>query len=276
MHRSGTTVLTQALESLGLFVGYRLDDHHEARFFRRLNDWALRQANAAWDRPRAFGLLRPFQRENIERVFRLHCRGLRRVEYLGPWNTLRSRHLERLPFPWGWKDPRNTFLVPLWKRIFPNLKVVAIVRHPLDVAASLQKRAGEQEEALRSARPLWLAEQLLTLRPLYGESSAAFRIEEGLALWTHYAEELIALSEACGDSMWTLQFESLLDDPIRQLNLLADFLALEPRRGVVRNLARGFDRSKKHAFLTTPSLRQRQAALVDHRQAQYLGYSEAL
>ncbi len=61
---------------------------------------------------------------------------------------------------WGWKDPRTCLTLPFWQELLPRmrhvesrLRYVLCVRHPLDVAASLQARDGvEQDEALR----LWL------------------------------------------------------------------------------------------------------------------------
>ena len=40
----------------------------------------------------------------------------------------------------GWKDPRNTFTLDLWLKLFPNAKIINIMRHPLDVSQSLLVR----------------------------------------------------------------------------------------------------------------------------------------
>src|SRR6185369_1404756 len=51
MHRSGTTLLCQCLEKLGVFMGARKDENEEAFFFFRLNEWMFRQLDASWDNP---------------------------------------------------------------------------------------------------------------------------------------------------------------------------------------------------------------------------------
>ena len=29
-----------------------------------------------------------------------------------------------IPFPWGWKDPRNSITLPLWLRLYPEAKII--------------------------------------------------------------------------------------------------------------------------------------------------------
>lgn len=55
---------------------------------------------------------------------------------------------------WGWKDPRSCLTLPFWKPLLPaEPRYVICVRHPLDVAASLEARdAMPRDEALT----LWL------------------------------------------------------------------------------------------------------------------------
>ena len=44
--------------------------------------------------------------------------------------------------PWGWKDPRTSLTLPFWKAVVPALRVVVVVRNPLEVALSLRRRNG--------------------------------------------------------------------------------------------------------------------------------------
>lgn len=41
--------------------------------------------------------------------------------------------------PWGWKDPRAALMLNAWKRVAPDLKVVAVIRPVNDVVASLRR-----------------------------------------------------------------------------------------------------------------------------------------
>jgi hypothetical protein len=47
MHRPGTTMIDRMLEDLGLFVGKRREENHEALFFKRNNDWLLKKSGGA-------------------------------------------------------------------------------------------------------------------------------------------------------------------------------------------------------------------------------------
>ncbi len=47
MHRSGTTFLARLLDRCGLFLGQRLESHHESVFFLHLNECIVRQARAS-------------------------------------------------------------------------------------------------------------------------------------------------------------------------------------------------------------------------------------
>jgi hypothetical protein len=50
MHRSGPTLRCRLLESLGLFLGKKQDEDHEAKFFQQINEWLITQSGA-WDNP---------------------------------------------------------------------------------------------------------------------------------------------------------------------------------------------------------------------------------
>ena len=51
MHRSGTTMITEFLDQLGLFVGAKLDPNHESLFFFDLNKWIFDVGIAKVDYP---------------------------------------------------------------------------------------------------------------------------------------------------------------------------------------------------------------------------------
>jgi hypothetical protein len=52
---------------------------------------------------------------------------------------------------WGWKDPRNSITLPVWLKLFPDARVIHIVRNGVDVAESLYRRQqrGFQEAKIR-------------------------------------------------------------------------------------------------------------------------------
>jgi LPS sulfotransferase NodH len=151
MHRSGTTLLAQQLQALGVFVGHRLEQNHEAVACLDLNDRVLARAHAAWDRPS--GIVELIEHEPAARAVAASMeqtlRSLQfRRSYLGT-----SRMMSGLPpGPWGFKDPRTTVTWPLWLRVMPRARVLSVRRHGIDVAASLWRRATKELQEPNAAR----------------------------------------------------------------------------------------------------------------------------
>jgi len=65
---------------------------------------------------------------------------------------------------WGFKDPRTLLVLDGWREVLPALEFAGIFRHPFEVASSLQSRNG-------------------------------FPLGKGMAIWTRYNRELLALHE---------------------------------------------------------------------------------
>ena len=232
MHRSGTALVARALRAMGVFVGADLDPNHEARFFRNANDWLLRQAGAAWDRPEAFQTLLDHLEARALAV--AYLRALLRtpyvIRYLGWGRYFRFRHPARLRQAWGWKDPRNTFTLPIWLEIFPGTRVLHISRHGVDVAASLLIR---QQALLRQSR------QRLERQPVrfamgwprfkYSGLSNTLRgttLAAGFMLWETYLDHARAHLKNLGTQGLEVRFEELLVKPGETLARLAAFMEL--------------------------------------------------
>lgn len=126
MHRSGTSCLAGSLEEAGLYLGdvntkapANARGNRENRDIMDLHDAVLAECGYRWDNPPS--------------------------EQVG-WS---AKHFERLRAlvseypttrPWGFKDPRTLLLLDSWLEALPNLRLVASVRHPASVAASLRRR----------------------------------------------------------------------------------------------------------------------------------------
>lgn len=136
MHRSGTSALARLLNLAGLAFGppeaaMPADVDNPRGFWERqdvyeLHEWVLGKAGAAWDRPLEFDpdrLPPGIRDEFLARAARIA-------------DTF-SRHR-----PWFIKDPRLSLTLPLWRRILARPVCVHILRHPLEVAASLAARNG--------------------------------------------------------------------------------------------------------------------------------------
>jgi Sulfotransferase family len=230
MHRSGTSMLGRLLEELGMFFGAHKDENNEALFFQDINEWLLNQCGGRWDNPTPF--TQYFWRsDEAVKWTELYIRNLmaspRSLQFLGPRLALRG--IAGLSLPWGWKDPRNTFTLPLWLRIFPDAKVVSIERNGVDVAQSLRAR----EIQLLNAAPDFYKKNRLAffLRPRrsgFAHSPRCLVLEDGFALWEEYTSQAEAvMKQLPAHRVLALRYEEVLDRPAMWLARSADFCGLE-------------------------------------------------
>ncbi len=226
MHRSGTSLVVELLTSLGVFTGRRRDVHGEAHLFLGLNRWLLSQAGGRWDHPGpvrhllADGELRRLSMARLRRALE----GLEARSFVGWWGRLRGgiRTLDR---PWGWKDPRNTFTLPLWLDLFPEARVVHVRRHGVDVAASLRRRTNR---SLRERREIFDRRGVARIHRHDGfaDSPRTRSLEGGFSLWEEYLAEASRHRARLGGRILELEFGDLVGDPRAARDALARFLGL--------------------------------------------------
>lgn len=212
-HRSGTSATAHALEHLGLQIGHRLDSHREPKALQNLHEEYLRRTGAAWYDPK------PFLQRIQTSEGRRDC-----VEYLrsnvdahfgsifGYRNNPRGIWLQlRLKFgaAWGWKEPRTTLFLPAWFEIFPDARVVHVVREALAAAESIRERELKFEAAGDPPNP-----KLADLNYCRDLVEIYLRAGEQLAGSPNYRR---------------LQFEELQANPPAMLEGLAEFCELRPR-----------------------------------------------
>ena len=139
MHRSGTSLVSRILDDCGVMMGKDLQEDHESLFFIGLNEWIYENAGASWERPGALSELTtlPVAMEAIEEYVRKRLSSRSSRKYSG--KPLKNG-LFSMEGRWGWKDPRNGPSLPLWRSIWPDMKVIHVIRHGADVAASLRMR----------------------------------------------------------------------------------------------------------------------------------------
>jgi hypothetical protein len=130
MHRSGTSLVAKVLEKADIFMGVIKDHNYEAMHFLSLNQQTLWAAQANWISPIVPDPIY-WKAMPAETLFHEHFRTY------GRWKQL----ILSIQSPtWGWKDPRNTFTLPMWLSIFPTAKVIHVIRNEDDVAKSLAQR----------------------------------------------------------------------------------------------------------------------------------------
>lgn len=136
MHRSGTSLVSQVLDDAGVFMGVMRDHNGESFPFLNQNEEWLAAQNLSWHQPEGF---------DPEKSILLSTEVYQALHY-----QLQSSAKWRLALfyngKWGFKDPRSTFTLGAWLKVFPKAKVIHVVRNGVDVALSLSARNQRPEE----------------------------------------------------------------------------------------------------------------------------------
>ncbi|NIA24035.1 MAG: hypothetical protein GWP04_00545 [Gammaproteobacteria bacterium] len=257
-HRSGTSLATGLLERLGLFSGWWKEANSESRMFLRWNMMLLRKSGGRWDHPAAVRHL--LATESLKASYAHGIGSLLDspllVAYLGPLRYARYRSLSRLDFPWGWKDPRNTFTLPLWLNLFPRAKVLHVRRHGVDVAASLFERSLAHRE--RSDRLEARGAALFVLGAYagpYARSSPADRLSGAFEIWEEYmAEASGQIAQLPPERALEIDYEDILSSPVETVRAAADFCGLEVGEDALHDAVRSIDPRRGFAYRRDPAL----------------------
>ena len=187
MHRSGTSALTGALASAGVFVG---DDDE--------------LTGKSWENPQGF-----FERRDARNICDalLHGSGADwwKVSRFSPDNAdhevvrakrseigeLVSQLNERAENAWALKEPRLCVLLPIFRSFLSKPFAIIVARHPVEVARSLRRRNG-------------------------------FPIAVGMALWEAY---MCSAMQHAGDLVhFVVRYDEILDEPERLFAELFEWL----------------------------------------------------
>lgn len=203
MHRSGTSLIARAVETAGACLGNNL-------------------MGAAQDNPKGFA-------EDLE-VFEFNERLLDALDTRWDVPTLLLDWDPTQDVWQGWqkeagqllkaksgsaqvitlKDPRFSLLAPIWisaaEEIGFRVKFVLCLRHPVDVAHSLESRDG-------------------------------FGVVKGLSLWLSHNYSVIRILADRHDPCIIVRYEYLLDEPDNQLQRLIEFVGVLPRNSVADKIA---------------------------------------
>ncbi len=281
--RSGTTLLADLLERLGLFIGHeKIVVDQEAKYFFSVNRKILQHIHGHWDNPAPvrYFLGNPDAVDETVRCIEADLRSYRIMNFLGPRNFVRYRSIERFDRPWGWKDPRNVVTLPLWLKVFPQAKIVYIVRNGVDVAQSLvvmeEKVVAQRRRKRRRLIPS-LRKRSVLERAGFKGAVRCLSLEGGFSLWEEYAaygEEHLA---AAPNERIVLQYEHLLTDPKPFLSELVRFCGLDaPPDTVLDDAAANIDRKRAFAFTEEPALRDFYLKVKETSWMKRFGYSEVL
>jgi hypothetical protein len=156
MHRSGTSLVANLLNSLGVDLGQELmpaDEHNLAGYWEsktifEIHKQILKELNCDWHNPPLSFPAEWWRKPKIE-------------ELKGNLVEFVHSECERTERIWGFKDPRTAILLPMWKEIFEELQLeplyILTIRHPASVADSLSTR---DHFASAHSEALWLKTNL--------------------------------------------------------------------------------------------------------------------
>ncbi len=129
--------------------------------------------------------------------------------FLGTDKFKYSSNLDELKIPWGWKDPRNILFIDIWKRIFPQARILNIYRNPIDVASSLKCRSDAYRKTVQDIVEKKGIAELLRQNPRLQLSSRASNIDEGIRLWEDYNRRAVVAEDLYKGDMLSFRFEDL-------------------------------------------------------------------
>ena len=245
MHRSGTSLLARQMEDLGIAMGkWQGKNTSEAMFFRHRNELLFALAHASWDNPDAFlrALDKPLWRRAFARAAACDLGTLYTLNFLPP--KALARFTSAPHRFWGFKDPRTSLTLPVWCDIFPNAKVINIVRDGNAVASSLHERSKKQ---LRKGLPM----SLVSLDP-----------EMGLSLWAEY---VLTARKHCAslpqDRYLEVRYENLLAAPETVLLDAAKFIGVSADSSQIGKAASRVHRGQKSVKPSYPVCSKAQRAL---------------
>lgn len=191
MHRSGTSVLARLLNLLGVYLG---SEEHlmqpgsdnpkgfwEHIVIQKLDDEILAIMGGSWHQPPHF----PEGWECNTKLASVRQQAARTIS-----EDFGEKEI------WGWKDPRTCLSLPFWQQLLPDLVYVVCLRHPIEVARSLEQRNG-------------------------------FTIEKGVYLWLVYLKAILRTTSP--GKRCIVLYDELLENNQRELRRLSEFLGLPER-----------------------------------------------
>ncbi|WP_146348356.1 sulfotransferase family protein [Phaeobacter marinintestinus] len=212
VHRSGTSLLTNALVAMGADAGafddihddHNPDGYAEHPAIRNFNDRLLAHLGASWDN---WG----FRASTVDFD----------TPALSEWHDEATTLLQDAfpgSGPFVLKDPRIGTLAPFWERVIPaagfDLRRILILRNPSEVAKSQRQRVERSPESF----------------------AAIADSEPMAALWAvTMFETLIALAD---DNTLMITHGDILTDPNPTLKAAADFAGLHPDPEAIAHFSR--------------------------------------
>lgn len=212
MHRSGTSMVTRVAAQLGVHLGPDNQlvsagaDNPEGFFENwpiiQLNQDLLSHQGGSWDAPPRNSVHAP----SDPAMATMKSRGMLIAAGIAA---------NRGDAPaWGWKDPRNSLLVPFWLDIVPNARLIVVFRDPGAVADSLLRRGGNHTR------------------------------EFGLRLWHDYYQSIFESADMA--STLFVEYEAFFESPVAQAARIAAHLGLAMTEDSAATTSSQVNRALRH------------------------------
>ncbi|MDA0897643.1 MAG: glycosyltransferase [Bacteroidetes bacterium] len=194
MHRSGTTMVAQALASAGVYPGAICDHNAEPLYTIDINERLLEEANGNWWNVPAD--------DALEAAVQLGMSALQARDLYAAHLKISTgsslRQWLHYSGPWLVKDPRLSLTLPWWLARFPNAKVIWVLRNEAAVVDSLLRRQSLSYEA-QSALD---ADEALELARAYTTTAAKLLKRYGVDYRAVHYEDLTSSDEAIQRKTW--------------------------------------------------------------------------
>ena len=247
MHRSGTSLVSQILDRSGVFMGSDLQEDHESKFFIGLNKWIYENAGADWARPLAVQELMDYQpaKKKVEEYLRLRIASNSSKKYSG---KKMKKGLFDMNSKWGWKDPRNGPALPIWKEIWPEMKIIHVTRHGVDVAASLQTRSSKnwEEDENRFSKWVKMYKWKDSKSPIRrGQRSAT--LSHAFDFWYEQMTIERKILREC-ESVLEIRYEDLLTNPESIIEEIWNFIGIEKDSELLEGISKSINKDRAFAY----------------------------
>ena len=274
MHRSGSSLLVKVLQELGVFMGNDFEENNESMFFNKINDWLLSQAGASWDCPENFNHLSNDFKDLMVEIVQRKLKNTYLKKYLG--SSYRS--IYDSSFIWGWKDPRNTFTIDVWKEIFTKPKVIHIYRNPVDVINSLTKRETSKitvtGNPTRTGIKKWFYGYRLPKKRLFYHSFKSLNFTANFDLWKTYTNKAFNMKKEGGTEVLHISFENLIEKPEIIIKKIVEFCNLKVDERNHKDFLQTIDKTRKFAFVKNAELVEFYKTIKNDKLITRLGFGD--
>ena len=254
MHRSGTSMVTNILQKLGLTIGSKLDSNHESIFFQRINIWMMSLLGSSWDSPKSFENIDKDVKENIIIQLNKLLNSRTNSLYFGWSSIIKKGSFNEIDRPWGWKDPRNSFTSSIWKEVFPHSKSIHIIRHPVDTAESLFRRQKKErkKDIQREKKYSDLVKSLLSItHTSYSSSMLLNSYDDCFNLIDSYYTQI---SDNADQEALIIKFEDIISNPEIEIQNMLSYCNLSSNEKDIENVAKDINKSRSYAYRNSSDL----------------------